>query len=50
MMRVPLLDLRAQYATIRDEVLAAVAGVLESQQFLPERLLERRSPYRCIQS
>jgi dTDP-4-amino-4,6-dideoxygalactose transaminase len=30
-MRVPLLDLKAQYATIRDEVLAAVAEVLESQ-------------------
>ena len=30
-MNVPLLDLKAQYATIRDEVLAAVAEVLESQ-------------------
>ena len=29
---VPLLDLKAQYATIRDEVRAAVNGVLESQQ------------------
>ncbi len=29
---VPLLDLRAQYATIRDEIRAAVDGVLESQQ------------------
>jgi dTDP-4-amino-4,6-dideoxygalactose transaminase len=29
---VPLLDLKAQYATIRDEVRAAVDGVLESQQ------------------
>lgn len=28
---VPLLDLKAQYATIRDEVRAAVDGVLESQ-------------------
>ena len=29
---VPLLDLRAQYATIRDEVRAAVDSVLDSQQ------------------
>ena len=29
---VPLLDLKAQYATIRDEIRAAVNGVLESQQ------------------
>jgi dTDP-4-amino-4,6-dideoxygalactose transaminase len=29
---VPLLDLRAQYATIRDEIRAAVDAVLESQQ------------------
>lgn len=31
-MRVPLLDLKAQYATIKTEVLAAVSEVLESQQ------------------
>ena len=31
-MQVPLLDLKAQYATIKDEVLAAVAEVLESQR------------------
>lgn len=31
-MRVPLLDLQAQFATIKDEVLAAVAEVLESQR------------------
>ena len=30
-MKVPLLDLKAQYATIREEVLAAVAQVLDSQ-------------------
>src|ERR1700676_1233606 len=30
-MKVPLLDLKAQYAGIRDEVLAAVSEVLESQ-------------------
>jgi len=32
-LNVPLLDLKAQYATIGDEVLAAVADVLESQYF-----------------
>ncbi|MFC1636789.1 DegT/DnrJ/EryC1/StrS family aminotransferase [Planctomycetota bacterium] len=31
-MRVPLLDLQAQYATIKDEVLAGVCEVLESQR------------------
>lgn len=30
-MKVPLLDLKAQYAVIKDEVLAAVSDVLESQ-------------------
>jgi len=30
--QVPLLDLKAQYATIKDEVLAAVSEVLESQR------------------
>jgi dTDP-4-amino-4,6-dideoxygalactose transaminase len=30
-MKVPLLDLKAQYATIKDEVIAAVAEVLDSQ-------------------
>jgi dTDP-4-amino-4,6-dideoxygalactose transaminase len=33
-MKVPLLDLKAQYATIRDDVEAAVRTVLESQQFI----------------
>ena len=33
-MKVPLLDLKAQYETIRDEVLAAVDRVFESQQFI----------------
>jgi len=33
-MNVPLLDLRAQYATIRERVHAAVDGVLESQRFI----------------
>jgi dTDP-4-amino-4,6-dideoxygalactose transaminase len=31
---VPLLDLKAQYETIRDEVRAAIDGVLESQHFI----------------
>jgi len=31
-MQVPLLDLRAQYATIKDEVLSAVSEVLETQR------------------
>jgi dTDP-4-amino-4,6-dideoxygalactose transaminase len=31
-MEVPLLDLKAQYATIKDEILAAVSEVLESQR------------------
>ena len=33
-MKVPLLDLQAQYATIRDEVRAAIDRVFESQQFV----------------
>ncbi len=33
-MNVPLLDLMAQYVTIKDEVLPAVTGVIESQQFI----------------
>jgi dTDP-4-amino-4,6-dideoxygalactose transaminase len=33
-MRVPLLDLKAQYATIKDEVREAVDRVLEGQQFI----------------
>jgi len=33
-MKVPLLDLQAQYATIRDDVRASVDRVLESQQFV----------------
>jgi dTDP-4-amino-4,6-dideoxygalactose transaminase len=31
-MRIPLLDLKAQYKTIREDILAAVSDVLESQQ------------------
>ena len=33
-MNVPLLDLQAQYATIKDEVQAAVGAVFESQRFV----------------
>ena len=33
-MKVPLLDLKAQYARIRNEVRTAIDGVLESQQFI----------------
>ncbi len=33
-MNVPLLDLQAQYATIKDKVLEAVNGVFESQRFV----------------
>ncbi len=33
-MRVPLLDLKAQYATIKDEIREAVDRVLEGQQFI----------------
>ena len=33
-MAVPLLDLKAQYVTIRQEIRAAVERVLESQQFI----------------
>ncbi len=33
-MRVPLLDLKAQYETIRDEILLAIEEVLESQYFI----------------
>jgi dTDP-4-amino-4,6-dideoxygalactose transaminase len=33
-MKVPLLDLQAQYATIRNEVSAAVASVFDSQHFV----------------
>ncbi len=34
MMEVPLLDLKAQYAAIRDEIKAAIHDVLESQHFI----------------
>ena len=34
LMKVPLLDLQAQYAPIRDEALAAIARVCDSQRFI----------------
>jgi dTDP-4-amino-4,6-dideoxygalactose transaminase len=34
MVKVPLLDLRAQYATLREEIMAATQEVYESQQFI----------------
>ena len=43
-MPVPLLDLRAQHATIRDEVLPAIDGLVDSQLFIlgaPVEQLER---------
>ena len=33
-MRVPLLDLKAQYATIKNEICTAIDAVLETQQFI----------------
>jgi dTDP-4-amino-4,6-dideoxygalactose transaminase len=33
-MQVPLLDLKAQYATVKDELLAAIAEVMQSQHFI----------------
>ena len=33
-MKVPLLDLKAQYATIKDEILPAMTAVMESQYFI----------------
>ncbi len=33
-MKVPLLDLKAQYATIREEIAAAIDAVMESQYFI----------------
>jgi len=33
-MQVPLLDLKAQYATVKDEIFAAIGEVMESQHFI----------------
>ncbi|MCU0493652.1 MAG: DegT/DnrJ/EryC1/StrS family aminotransferase [Chloroflexaceae bacterium] len=49
-MNIPLLDLKAQYATIHEEIATAVARVLESQQFIlgPEVVaLERELAAYC---
>jgi dTDP-4-amino-4,6-dideoxygalactose transaminase len=40
-MSVPLLDLQAQYRTIKDDVDAALAGVVESQRFVLGEPVER---------
>src|SRR5215208_6474986 len=40
-MSVPLLDLRAQHATIRDEVVPALLGLVDSQQFILGQAVER---------
>jgi dTDP-4-amino-4,6-dideoxygalactose transaminase len=39
-MKIPVLDLKAQYETIRTEVEAAVREVLESQQFILGPMVE----------
>lgn len=39
-MKIPLLDLTAQYASIRDEIDAALAGVVTSQRFILGPLVE----------
>ena len=47
---VPLLDLQAQYRPLRDEILAAIARVCDSQRFIlgPEvEALEGRTGERC---
>ena len=40
-MPVPLLDLRAQHATIREEVVAALMEVVDSQKFILGEPVER---------
>src|SRR5512132_1742518 len=40
-MPVPLLDLRAQHATIRDEVVSALMGIVDSQLFILGAPVER---------
>ena len=39
-MRIPLLDLKAQYRQIREEVMSAVQAVFDSQQFILGRTVE----------
>src|SRR5579863_94644 len=47
--QVPLLDLKAQHATIREEVLAALTRVVDSQKFIlgeeVQKLEEELAPY-----
>ncbi|MCK4727366.1 MAG: DegT/DnrJ/EryC1/StrS family aminotransferase [Desulfobacterales bacterium] len=49
MMKVPLLDLKAQYQTIKDEVLVATRKLYETQRFIlrpeVEKLEERIAQY-----
>ena len=40
-MQVPLLDLRLQYASIREEILSAITRVCDSQQFIMGPEVER---------
>ena len=47
---IPILDLKAQYESIKDEINAAIAGVLESAQFIlgpAVRKLEQRVAAYC---
>jgi len=53
-MQVPLLDLKAQYATIREEILQAVGAVIDSQMCVGgpevkalEEAIAARQPTRC---
>jgi dTDP-4-amino-4,6-dideoxygalactose transaminase len=39
--KVPLLDLKTQYAAIKDDVMAAIADVMESQHFILGPVVER---------
>ena len=45
---VPLLDLKAQYATIKDEVRVAIDRVLESQHFILGPEVEAMADYRSV--
>lgn len=51
-MNVPLLDLRAQYATLREEMRAAIDRVMESQHFVlgheVEELERELADYSCV--
>ncbi len=51
-MKVPLLDLKAQYKTIKDEILDVTAGIFESQYFIlgphVEKLEKEIAEYCCV--